>query len=448
MAEIAPFRGLRYNPERIPNLSQVVIPPYDVISAQEQELFYGANPYNMIRLELGKAAPGDNETSNPHTRAANYLREWQKSEILVRDAEPALYYYELDFKGPGGFGETRCGVLCLLRLETFDSGGVRPHERTFQAVKDERLKLMLACNANLSPIFALYSDPHGLVDQALKGSREPEPLMHFRDRQGMEHRIWRVLDRGTVGTVRTLMKDKAVFIADGHHRYETALNYRSVLRERHPEAGERAPFEYVLVYLSNMNQRGLIILPTHRMLRNLRDWSPENFLQAATSFFDVQSFENSETGRSAWSAALEAAGAARATAVGFFTRRVPSVFLLSVRPEAVKGLLARTGIPEVLHSLDVVVLDQVILKHLLALPDAFLGNSDNIHFKHDLQEALHDVKSGRYDAGFFINPTRIDQVQEVASAGLIMPHKSTYFYPKVGSGMLIHPIVPDERVVF
>jgi uncharacterized protein (DUF1015 family) len=446
MAEIAPFQGLRYNPERIPNLSQVFIPPSDVISPREQEIFYGCNPYNMIRLELGKASPGDTETVSPHTRAAGYLREWQGSGVLIREDRPALYYYELDYSLAGGLKVTRCGFLCLLRLEGFESGGVRPHERTFQAVKDERLRLMLTCHANLSPVFALYSDPDELVDHSLKVTREAEPIMEFRDREGMDHRIWRVSDRQAFQTVRTLMRDKAIFIADGHHRYETALNYRALQRERHPDAGDDAPFEYIMVYLSNLNQGGLTILPTHRLLRHLPSWSPDAFLQSASAFFDVEEFDASEVGRAQWAGALDAARPSKQTVVGFKSHRGKSCYLLKGRSEAVVRFLEGCSIPPVLHGLDVVVLDQVLLKELLALPDSFLADSHNIHFKHNLEEAVNDVRSGLYDAGFFINPTRIGQVQEVASAGLIMPHKSTYFYPKVGSGLLIHPILPHEQV--
>jgi uncharacterized protein (DUF1015 family) len=446
MAEIAPFQGLRYNPERIPNLSQVVIPPYDVISPQEQDLFYGCHPHNMIRLELGKSMPDDSQSENPHTRAASHLREWRKSGILIREDRPVLYYYELDYKGESGAVGTRCGFLCLLRLEDFDSGRVRPHERTFQAVKDERLKLMLACHANLSPVFALYSDPHQLVDHTMKVSHEPDPVMEFRDRQGMEHRIWRVLDEKALRTARTLMRDKAIFIADGHHRYETALSYRAIQRNLHPLAGADAPFEYIMVYLSNMSQAGLTILPTHRLLRHMGRWSLDVFLSSATTFFEIEEFGNSGSGRSAWAEALEAARPSKQTAIGFVCQRSPSVYLLRARADAVATFLDKCAVPPVLQGLDVVVLDQVLLKQLLSLSDAFLADSSNIHFKHHFEEALHDVRSGRYDAGFFINPTRIDQVQDVATAGLIMPHKSTYFYPKVGSGMVINPIVPDERV--
>jgi uncharacterized protein (DUF1015 family)/phosphoribosylanthranilate isomerase len=446
MAEIAPFQGLRYNPKRIPDLSQVVIPPYDVISPREQEAFYECNPYNMIRLELGKAAPEDNETANPHTRAASYLHEWQSSGVLIREDRPVLYYYELDYTIGNGLKTTRYGFLCLLRLEGFESGLVRPHERTFQAVKDERLKLMLACHANLSSVFALYSDPHELVDRSLKKSLEAEPIMAFRDREGMGHRIWRVSDEQAFQNIQTLMRDKAIFIADGHHRYETALNYRAIQRERHPNAGEHAPFEYIMVYLSNLNQGGLTILPTHRLLRHLPSWSPDAFLQSAAAYFDIEEFEASEVGRAQWAGALDAARPEQRTVIGFHSHPSRSCYLFKTRSETVVELLERCSIPAVLCGLDVVVLDEVLLKKLLALPDGFLADSDNIHFKHNLEEAVNDVCSGRYEAGFFINPTRIEQVQEVASAGLIMPHKSTYFYPKVGSGMVIHPILPHERV--
>jgi uncharacterized protein (DUF1015 family) len=446
MAEIAPFQGLRYNPERIPNLSQVVIPPYDVISPQEQDIFYGCNPYNMIRLELGKATQEDSENANPHTRAAGYLREWRKSGMLIRDDKPSLYYYELDYTVDPGFKKTRCGFLCLLRLEELDSGRVRPHERTFQAVKDERLKLMLACHSNLSAVFALYSDPHELVDHTLKVSREGEPAMEFRDREGMEHRIWRVVDQQAFRTVRTLMKDKEVFIADGHHRYETALNYRNIQRECHPDAGSDAPFEYIMVYLSNLTQGGLTILPTHRLLRRLGSWSSAQFLKSAESFFDLEEYPASDSGYAKWSDALQTAGSRRETAIGFHFHRGSSFSLLRARKEDIVAYLRQCGVPEVLHGLDVVVLDQVLLKRLLDLSDAFLADSGNIHFKHDLAEAVGDVRGGRYEAGFFINATRIEQVREVAGAGLIMPHKSTYFYPKVGSGMVIQPIFHHERV--
>ena len=233
MAEIAPFRGLRYNQQIIPDLAQVVIPPYDVISPEEQKDFHERSPYNFIRLELGMPTPGDTGEDNPHTRAAAWIKQWKHQRILVRNPEPSIYCYELDYKEGPGSVKTRKGFICALRLEDFSSGRVRPHEKTFQAIKEERLALMLACNANLSPVFALYPDSNEKVHNALASGRGGAPAISFTDLAGMTHRVWPVTDRRILNEVRDLMLDKPIFIADGHHRYETALNYRNVFRERY-----------------------------------------------------------------------------------------------------------------------------------------------------------------------------------------------------------------------
>lgn len=447
MAEIAPFRGLRYNLERVPDLSEVVIPPYDVISKQEQELFYQRSPYNMIRLELGKSTPEDSEANNPHTRAAAYLKDWMREDVLIRDDQPAIYYYETDYSITPQTRQTRCGYICVLRLEDFTTGGVRPHERTFQAIKDERLRLMLACQANLSPVFALYSDPAQLVDHYLKSGRESGALFAFQDDRGLVHRIWRVRNLRVLQQVKSLMHDKAIFIADGHHRYETALNYRNIQRERFKSGSGQATYEYIMVYLANMNQGGLTILPTHRLLRSIDSWEPQDFLRQAQSFFEVQSYNATERGQKEWRSNLEVAESKKQTAIGFYSRKVGSFYLLLAKPATVSSYLAHLEIPEVLHGLDVVVLDKIVLRHLLGLSETSLANENNINFKHDFLDALLKVQSGEYEAGFFINPTRIEQVQDVATAGLIMPHKSTYFYPKVGSGLVVNPLYPNEEIV-
>jgi uncharacterized protein (DUF1015 family) len=448
MAQIAPFRGLRYNPSKISDLGSVVIPPYDVISAAEQQAFHAASPHNMIRIELGEALPGDDERNNPHTRAAEYLKGWQEEAVLLRDPRPVLYYYELDYTVPPGSVRTRYGFICALRLEDFSSGGVKPHEKTFQAVKDERLGLMMTCHANLSPIFALYSDPGEAVDQILRKGLEPPPAMKFRDRNGMEHRIWPVDDQEILREVSERMLDKAIFIADGHHRYETALSYRAIRRDRFGAERTRAPYEYVLMYLSNLNQGGLTILPTHRMLRNMGAIEPERFLKSVEGFFDVMTCAASESGITAWREGLRLCGERKETMFGFAHQGGGALYLLRAKQHPVMDYLAGIGVSEVLCPLDVVVLDQVVLKRIMGLSESFLANENNIHFKHDLEEGLADIQSGKYAAGFFINATRIDQVQEVANAGLIMPHKATYFYPKVGSGLVINPLTPDEEMVW
>ncbi len=311
MAEILPFRGLRYNPLAVSNLDTVVTPPYDVISPEEQDHYHRLNPYNMIYLELGQNMSQDNQQNNAHTRAAGYLQQWQSSKVLIREEQPAIYYYALDYAISPQIRKTRYGFICALRLEDFRTGCVRPHERTFQAVKDERLRLMSACHANLSPVFALYSDTSLVVDHYLQVARESEPIIDYQDSKGQKHRVWRVLERGTLQQVRSLMRDKAIFIADGHHRYETALAYRDRQRSALGKADSQASHEFIMVYLSNMNQTGLIILPTHRMLRHLGPWEPERFVELASQFFEVSSYPADPHGAGAapveWEAALKTA---------------------------------------------------------------------------------------------------------------------------------------------
>ena len=446
MAEIAPFRGLRYNQEKVQDLAQVVIPPYDVISPEEQRAFHERNPYNFIRLELGLPAPEDSNEDNPHTRAAAWIRQWKDQRILVRNPNPSIYCYELDYKEGPDAVKTRNGFICALRLEDFSSGRVRPHEKTFQAIKDERLALMLACNANLSPVFALYPDSNEEAYRALASGKRGDPVVSFTDFYGMNHRVWPVTDRTVLDQVRKLTLDKPIFIADGHHRYETALNYRNGFRERYGSGNPNASYEFIMVYLTDMNEPGLTILPTHRLLRNLGDWDCERLVERAKSYFHVERFEAENGGELRWKEAIRAGGLRKDTTIGFYCKDAAYVYLLTAKRDVVSSLLSKQGAPVQMTTLDVVVLDQVVLRDLLGLSDQFLANECNISFMHDFAEALDAVKSHRFDAGFFINHTRIEQVREVASAGLIMPHKSTYFYPKVISGLVINPLSPDEEI--
>jgi uncharacterized protein (DUF1015 family) len=446
MAEIAPFYGLRYNLEKIESPEAVVTPPYDVISPEEQEMYHRRSIYNMVRLELGMKTPSDDTDNNPHTRAAENLRTWWREGVLVREDQPAIYHYELDYTVGDEERRTRKGFIALLRLEDFDSGRVRPHEKTFQAVKDERLALMQACPANLSPVFALYPDPEGYVDRRLEKAREAKPLMSFGDRRGMEHRLYRVTDPGAQAAAKESVKDRAFFIADGHHRYETALKYRDMRRQQEPDAGPDAPFEFVMVYLSNMNDEGLTILPTHRLLRNLGDFDAERFLQRAGELFEIREYSSWSGGEWEWRTDLAKGREKREIRIGFHWRGGDRFILFRPDQEAVEERLRRLDVPEILRSMDVVVLDRILLQEVLGLSSAFLADHNNIQFDHAVGEGLEKLRAGTHDAGFFVNATRIGQVKRVAEAGLTMPHKATYFFPKVKSGLVIHPIVSGEQV--
>ncbi|MCE5242261.1 MAG: DUF1015 domain-containing protein [Desulfobacteraceae bacterium] len=448
MTVVAPFQGLRYDAKKISDPAQVVIPPYDVISPAEQEEYYQTNPFNMVRLELGRTTPEDGESNNAHTRAAACLREWVRQGVLVRDELPAIYYYELDYSLSPLTKLTRNGFICALRLEEFGAGSVLPHERTFQAAKDERLGLMLSCGANFSPVFSIYSDPGGEVEGCLRNGKEADPATSFTDRQGLTHRMWRVTDLDTLRRVKDLMSGRSIFIADGHHRYETALNYRTIQRRSHPNAGARASFEYIMMYLSNLNQEGLTILPTHRLLRNLGEWDPAPFLSKAQSLFEILRFEPGGAGEASWRACLEEGTSLKETRIGFCCPRAGAFHVLKARKRLAAEYLSAQGLTEILQGLDVVVLDRIILRDLVGLPDGYLSDAKNIQFSHDSVESVAMVRSGACDAGFLVNPTRVEQVQAVASAGLVMPHKSTYFYPKVGSGMVVRTLSPGEDVLW
>ncbi len=444
MAVVAPFRALRYNPDRVDDLGRVITPPYDIISPAEQDAFYAMDPYNMIRLELGKTTAEDTDENNAHTRAARYLAQWRREGVLVREAEPAFFPYELDYPLEGG-RKTRRGFFGLLRLEEFGTGCVRPHERTFQKVKNERLALMVRCRAHLSPIFVLFSDPEGRVREALFDHRDPE-VGRCADSRGCKHRLFRLSDPSRVRRVHELMADKDIFIADGHHRYETALNFRRLMMEEHPDAPAEAPFHYVLTYFCPMEDDGLVVLPTHRLLPRVGLPSAGEFLERGRPFFQILSFPMSDAGRSAWHESLEAFRARRETAIGFIHNGGEACWVLKMEPSATRAFLTEKGFPAVLQDLDVVVVDHLLLRGLLGLDDAYLSDAENIRFCHDRDEAVQAVLKGDAAMGFFVNPTRVDQVRDVARAGLIMPHKATYFYPKVFSGLVMHPMDPEDVV--
>jgi uncharacterized protein (DUF1015 family) len=447
MGDIAPLRGYRYNQEVVPDLAAVVTPPYDVISPAAQEIYYRRHPYNMVRLILENREPGDTEEHNWFTRAAEELRAWREQRILLRDPQPALYDYEIDYSELPGLTKTRQGFICLVRLQEFSHGSIRPHERTFAATKSERLKLMCACNANLSQIFALYPDPADVVRGQLRVGREERPVMAFADEAGIRHRLWRVTAPEVIKGVAALMEEKPLFLADGHHRYETALAYRELMRAKYHDRGEKASFNYVLMYLASMNQDGLTILPTHRLFGRLPEFQLDSFLEAAGRYFEVEPFPFDSARREqvleSFLASLRGAGSRHF--VGLYTAEAGAFVLLKLRAD-VDSRAWRDHLPGPLHHLDVVVLTELVLKRLLRVDEKTLGDERQIHYSHDGREAVRLVDSGAYQVAFLINPTRVDQVQEVASAGLIMPHKSTYFYPKVIDGSVLHLLDPHEDV--
>jgi uncharacterized protein (DUF1015 family) len=440
MANIIPFRGLRYNVAKIKNLREVVTPPYDIISREERDVFYKSHPHNVIRLILGKAYPTDTETDNWYTRAATDFEKWQGEHILARDTEPAFYFTEIDYSTPET-NMTRCGLITLVELKGFDSGVILPHERTFSATKSERLRLMDACHANFSPIFSLYPDPENRVINHLKQAVVTQsPDIDFKDRNGFYHRLWRITEREAIHAVVTDMAGKPLYIADGHHRYETALNYRNKHLAGAPPCAEDASCRYVMMYLCSMHDPGLTVLPAHRLIHDATGEQLDTFLKRAIPFFETQTFQgsNQDETKTEFLNYLKSY-ASKGNAIGVLMKNRDAFYILRLKEGIMDHLFADT-LPDTLKQLDVTVLTQVILKKILDFDEKDLDNPAKISYTSKVPEAIDAVRKGGYALAFIMNPTKIEQVQAVADNRLIMPRKSTYFYPKVITGLVFNKI--------
>ncbi len=393
MAVISPFQATRYDAARVGSLRDVIGPPYDVISPAEQAALYDRSPYNVVRLILARETPRA-------AAAARTLGEWVVAKALVREPVPALYLYRQTFRLPDGRELTREGLLCRLRLETFASGVVRPHERTFPGPKADRLALLRATGAYLSPIFGLYAGTAGASLRDVYGDvDDAAPMEDVTDPGGEVHRVWRVADVETIARIQALLAPEAILIADGHHRYETALTHRD----------EGGP-PYVLAYLADMHDPGLVILPTHRLVRGALP-------------LDARALE----ARLAESFAVGPRPAGTPRAPGEIDCILPG---RQLRLRALPAAQARVaGVPAPLRALDVTLFERAILEPILG------HDTHGLEFTHDDAEAEAAVP-GRASAAFLVNPPSIDAVRAVCLAGEVMPQKSTYFYPKLADGIV------------
>jgi uncharacterized protein (DUF1015 family) len=449
LAQVTPFRALHYNLAQVPHPEEVVTPPYDVIRPDEREAFAGLNPYNMVRLILPQPQPGDDLLHNRYTRAAATFRQWQQEGVLVRDPDPAYYYWETEFL-VNGRKFTRRGLVALVRLEPFSSGVIRPHEQTFSAPKADRLELLKQTQAHFSPIFAIYPDPEDLVTGTLRRSRSEAPMLAFEDSEGFFQRVFRVTDPSCLATVHRAFEPMTLFIADGHHRYETALNYQKWLKDRYPQAPVNASFNYVLVYLSNIFDPELVILMAHRLLAGPRLKQVEEgpLLRRLAEYFEVTPLTYPGGGDGPGAAFLQenlATATSRETSfilLGFGLQ----AWRLQLREGVRQKLLAREMHPA-LAQLDVVVLNYLIFEKILGLDAQAQDDQQTCKFTSKIPEVMEILRRGEAKLAFLLNPTRVDQVQQVASAGLIMPRKSTYFYPKVKDGIVLCPLNPAEEII-
>lgn len=443
MATVLPFKGIRYNPNKVLNIADVVAPPYDVIPDQEQQLLHDRHPNNIIRLILGRISATDTDTDNRYTRAARDFNRWLGEGILAKDPSPSLYLTTMDFS-VGNKSVTRYGLIALVKLESFDTGIILPHERTFTRVKSERLELMKTCHANFSQIFALYPDQNQILNVLKSSIDSAQPEIDLEDSYHHHHRLWAITDPAVHRYISEAMSGKNLFIADGHHRYETALAYRNWLKETHPDFTELHPSNYVMMYLTSMEDPGLVILPAHRMIKQLPNSDLTNFIRNASDYFDITSIPAGETAsenaRRKLISLLKSNSST--TTLAACLKRHPAFYLMSLKSDVMQELFADELSPS-LMSLDVTVLTRLVLMKILGFDQKKLDDEKLFSYSSSEDTAIDSVISEQNDITFILNPTRIDQVRRIAEEGLTMPRKSTYFYPKVLTGLVINTLKAD-----
>jgi uncharacterized protein (DUF1015 family) len=467
MARIYPFRAWRYNPSTV-RLDDVVTQPYDKISPAMQQAYYQRSPFNLVRIILGLPELFDAERGESvYTRAARDFRAWRDQGVLVQEKDPVVFAYAQRFKVPGtDIIKTRRGFIALGKLHDYAEQVVFRHEQTLSKPKSDRLNLLKATHGHFGQIFMLYSDPAGSVERILydrnaagtvgQNRERTEEVIYtgngslcgeVTDEYGVQHRIWRISDKETIRLLSTVMADKKLIIADGHHRYETALNYSRENQFKSNVAAAALPSEHnpsdlpqpvypeaaVMMTFVNMDSDGLVILPTHRVVHSLTNFDPASFAIAAKEFFSVDTLAEEDA-----SAHIKLLGSQQGTAFIAVTRA--GALLLRSKPDLIDATLALAGIPPRQRSLDLTHLHSIILDRLLGLDAEKVREQTNLRYLRDAGEAVEQVRRGEADVSFLTNPVSMEQLREVAFAGDVMPQKSTDFFPKLLSGLAIYAL--------
>jgi uncharacterized protein (DUF1015 family) len=422
MALIEPLRALHYDLGRTGGLQPVVAPPYDVIDAAQRAALAAQSPYNVVALDL----PEPGEQDDRYAHAAALLDAWREAGVIVRDEQAALWPLEQDYVGPDGQPRTRRGFLARVRVEPYGAGRIRPHERTHPGPKQDRLDLTRATRANLSPIFSLFSDPGETASRTLERARSAAPWGQSTDPDGTVNRLWRVSDPAVISQVASTIRDVELLIADGHHRYETARVYAD-------EVGGDGAHRYALMCLVALQDSGVTVFPTHRLVRGLTSEQRTALATVIARDFEVAELASTD--------ALTPSYGERTT-IGYLDGASMRPQLISLRSPAI----AAAALPDhasAYRRLDTAVLEALILKGALAMTDEQIDHLDGLGYARDHTEALAQVSSGEYDAAFFMAPMPIEAVQAVTAAGEVLPPKSTYFFPKVPTGLLFNSLIDE-----
>lgn len=438
MIRIAPFRALCYSPKKIKDLSKVIAPPYDVISKDEQDKLYKKSAYNFVRLDLSQDA-------DSYDAVAQLLGEWQSQGVLERDEIPAIYFSTHRFKLKSGEQKVRLGFFGLTELQDFASGAIRPHEKTLDAPKEDRLKLMLACHAQLSPIFVLYAQPKQTVNRILNVAVEGvAPFIETELDNGDEIKLWRVTDPAVIAKVQQEMAEQTLLIADGHHRYEATLRYRDQLRSQQGPGTGKEAYNFILTYFANIDDDNVVILPTHRLVRGFTHKPFLELEEALQTYFYVEQHPKTPEGKVSFLKALKN-GAKKHRVIGASFKRDPRYLILRLKNKRIMQRLAK-DLSAPLRELDVSTLHLLILEHILGMSPAEQVGGATIRYSQDEELVLQALEKEDYQAAFILAATKKDEIQAIVAANEKMPQKSTYFYPKLSSGLIVNKIDVDEQI--
>lgn len=447
MAKIVPFRGLYFNPEKITDLSRVVTPPYDAMTPEVQERYSRRSPFNVANLIRRHDAQGEEGQYSRYGRAAREFEKWRNEKVLLREEQHVLYLCEQQYEAENGTTAVRHGFLALARIEDFASGVVKPHEATASEAKADRFHLIKACSANFSPVFSLYSDPCSVLEALTSPVLQQPPQMAVTDDDGVATRVWRIADPAVIGKIQALLHGKSLFIADGHHRYETALAYRDFMREMYPDYIGREVFNYVMMFFTNIEDPGVRIDPVHRCVKLPGSFDIDDFLQRLKPYFTIEgrSFDpGDEDERRRVLSELAARG--REEHVLALFAGDGRLFFLTLVDESVTEDLFSEGTSRTLRCLDVSILHKLVLQRLLGFEDDGDWGGSRVRFVTSAAQCFDGVSAGDYTLAFLVNPVELKDVRDIANAGEKMPRKSTFFYPKLLSGLVINPIEGRETV--
>ena len=436
MARVNPFGGVRYNPKAISNIGDVLAPPYDVISSSQQQELYDRHDRNIVRLILGYQREGDSEDDNRYTRSAEFLKIWMADATLSRDDKPAFYLYAQDYEVDGK-KMRRVGFMCRRLIEPLGTS-IFPHERTLSGPKTDRLNLTRACKMNFSPIFGLYSDPSKKLDKIWESIMNVDiPDIDVTDEDGVRHLMWTITDGEIILTAQGFLENIPVVIADGHHRYETAINYRNERRAQENPSG-RADYDYALMYLSNSCGEGFTVLPTHRIVKDVPAIDMAALLASLGEYFEVKEEALNDKSIGALPAKLAAAGK-NGPAFGMIAPG-GKLYLLKLNVEKYAKNAPAGGVAAILHTLDVAVLQELVFEKILGVSKEQVADKKVVGYTINAAEAAQQVSGGGAKLAFILNPADVNMVIKVATAGGVMPQKSTYFYPKLISGLVMNPL--------